>query len=157
MGELTEETKTLVTILRHVRVVQFLLIELSQELERRAAGHDISKLALDEFGGFVEVNRIARTHPYGSQEYKDSLKDNKTIELHFSRNRHHPEYHADGVDGMNLLDWVEMVVDWRAASLTYGNTDWNEVLEKQFERFKMTPEQVYLVRMIAVLLTRISP
>lgn len=148
-SELTEEVKTLVTILRHVRIVQEYLHRIAGVLTDRALTHDVSKLALDEYGGFVEVNRIARDYSYGSQEYKDSLKDNKVIELHFSRNSHHPEHHPNGVNDMNLFDWIEMVCDWRSASKTYNNTDWEEVLKLQFERFKMTPEQVYLVKLIA--------
>jgi hypothetical protein len=148
MAELTQETKTLITILHHQKLVSCLLRRVARELEERADKHDLSKFKDDEFGGFVEINCIAREHPYGSQEYRDSLKDNKTIDLHFSRNRHHPEYHANGVKDMNLIDLLEMVCDWASASMTYGNTKMEDVLEEQRKRFGLSDSQVELFRLI---------
>jgi len=149
MAELSEETETLITILRHVRVVQEYISRFAGVLSDRALTHDLSKLDLDEFDGFVEINRIARTFPYGSQEYKDSIGRNKTVSLHWSRNSHHPEYHPNGVNDMNLFDWIEMICDWKAASVTYGQASFDDSLKIQIARFKLSPEQIYLVKLIA--------
>ena len=148
MTELTEETKTLVTILNHQRQVSILLRQFARMLENRADLHDLSKLSLDEFGGYVEVNRVARQFPYGSPEYKASLKDNKVIELHFSRNRHHPEHHPGGVNEMSLIDFIEMVIDWIAASRTYGTTEWEKVIKTQQERFGLTECQLSVIGLL---------
>lgn len=146
---MNEETKTLATILRHQKQVSFLLRELAREFEKRADLHDMSKLGLDELEGFIEVNRIARQYPFGSTEYKDSLKDNKAIELHFSRNSHHPEYYKEGgVNAMNFMDFIEMVVDWVAANRTYGTTEWEDVIKVQKERFNLTNCQLALIGFI---------
>ena len=141
---LSDEVKALVTIQRHIVTVQKYLNRLSQELQRRALEHDLSKFSKGEFSGFVEVNRIAKEHPYPSP----SLKDNKTIALHFSRNRHHPEYHTNGIADMSLLDIVEMAIDWKAASETYGNNDLKAVLAKQQERFTMSDRHMWLIELI---------
>lgn len=151
---MSDELKTLVTMLNHRSNVAARLRWLARQLEERADLHDLSKFKPDEFEGFVQINRVAREHPYGSPEYKASLKDNQAVSLHYSRNSHHPEYHPDGVDGMNLLDFIEMVIDWKTASETYGQTSFDDSLAIQVDRFKLAPEQVYLAGMIAALLVR---
>jgi len=147
--QLSPEIAALVTIQRHITTVQKHLNKFVARLQQRSIEHDLSKLSKDEFAGFVEVNQIARLHPYGSQEYKDSLKGNQTIALHFSRNSHHPEYHPNSVNDMTILDWIELVTDWKAASETYGNTSFNDSLEIQRKRFKLTDAQMWLVKLIA--------
>jgi len=147
--ELSEESKTTTTIIRHITLVQKRLQHIAQVLERRGLAHDESKWRSDEFGGFVQINRIAREHKYGSPEYKESLKQVNAVELHYGRNSHHPEYYPGGIADMNLFDVIEMVCDWAAAAETYGQSTLEESLPIQFERFKMTPEQIYLVKLIA--------
>ena len=145
---LTEETRTLITTIKHQKIVSFLLRELARQLEQRADMHDVSKWSIDEFAGFVEINRIARTHPYGSQEYKNSIKNNPAVKWHFSRNRHHPEFHPDGVNMMSFVDIVEMTCDWVGASATYGTTDIEKVIETQKERFGLSDSQLYLIELL---------
>jgi hypothetical protein len=146
---MNEETQTLATIIRHQKKVSFLLRELAREFERRADLHDESKLELDELEGFIEVNRIARTYPFGSPEYNASLKNNKAIELHFSRNSHHPENHPDSIEGMDFADFVEMTVDWIAANKTYGTTSWGDAMTEQQRRFAILPWRMALIETIA--------
>lgn len=149
MTEPTEETKVLLTLLRHYRHLAVLLRDMSRDLERRADLHDLSVLEIDEFAGRVEIQHIARTYPYDSPEYRASLKDNNSLQLHYSQNSHHPEHHPNGVNDMDLLDFIEMVCDWKAASLTYRNTSFEDGLKGQIERFKLQPEHLYLIRLIA--------
>ena len=120
----------------------------------RAAKHDLSKFEEDEFGGFVKINQVAREHPYGSEEYKNSLrganKESGCIALHNARNDHHPEHYADPKD-MGFLQIIEMVVDWYSASKTYGqsNSFKNslEIQRKRFDRF--SEEQWWLIEQVA--------
>ena len=147
MTDLNEETKTLLTILRHQTLVRRYLLELAHRLEQRALIHDLSKLQLDEFTGFVEIQRVAREHRLDSPEYKASIQSD-VVNLHLSRNSHHPEFHHGGIKDMPLLDLIEMVIDWRAASETYGRTTMAESLPMQKERFKMTDEQYRLIQLI---------
>jgi Family of unknown function (DUF5662) len=38
------------------------------------------------------------------------------LDHHYLQNTHHPEHYQNGIDGMSLLDLVEMLIDWKAAS-----------------------------------------
>ena len=135
---MTDEMKALLTIIRHREIVADFLHNFADYFRARAREHDQSKLMPGEFDGFVRINQTAREHPYGSDEYKESLASEKgpegCITLHNLRNPHHPEHHRSPKD-MGLLDLIEMVIDWRAASLTYGQTSFREGLEIQRERF----------------------
>lgn len=145
---MNEETKTLATIIRHQKQVSFMLRELARELERRADLHDMSKLQLDELEGFIEVNRIAREFPFGSPEYNASLKDNKAIELHFSRNPHHPEYYPEQLEDMSFVDFIEMICDWIAANKTYSTTTWEGAVLEQQRRFHIMPWRLAVIEQI---------
>ena len=146
---MNEETKTLAITLGHQKTVSFLLRELAREFERRADLHDTSKFQLDELEGFIEINQVLRDYEFGSPEYKSSLKENKAVALHLSRNSHHPEYHAGGVGAMDLIDFVEMVIDWVAANQTYGDTPWEKAIERQKDRFGLTDCQLAVIGLIS--------
>lgn len=146
---MSEEAKTSRTICQHVTLVQDNLHRVIDKLVKRARVHDLSKLNDDEFSGFVQINKVAREHPYGSDEYKASLKEVDAVELHYSRNDHHPEFFDGGVNDMNLLQLIEMVCDWKAASETYGQTSFSESLRIQKDRFKIDDKQFYIIQLIA--------
>ena len=131
------------------------------ELEKRAEEHDDSKLMPDEFAGFTRINSAAREYPYGSEPYIDGLRREKpTIDLHYSRNSHHPEHHGSvlesrvcigaevAAEDMNFFDIIEMVCDWYAAFIAYGSQGtWKENVAYQKERFRdwLKDEQWWLV------------
>lgn len=146
---MTEEIKTLISQLRHTGMVAAYMRRLAFALLQAAQEHDLSKLTLDEFPGFVEINQTAREHEFGSPGYNASLKAcGDVIGLHYARNRHHPEHHARGVDDMNLVDFVEMVADWQAASEVYGKTTFEDGLKVLRTRFGLTGQHLFLVWMI---------
>lgn len=146
---MSDEVATLRTIVAHRAFVSSYLNRFADAMNVRALEHDLSKLLVEEFDGFVSINKIAREHPYGSEEYRAALKDNAVIDLHFFRNRHHPEFHDAQVAGMGLLDIIEMVCDWKAAGEVYGMTSFRDALQIQVERFGLTERQVWLINMIA--------
>jgi hypothetical protein len=146
---LSEEAKTLAVMKNHITLIQCHLFTIIRELQRRAIGHDLSKFQEDEFSGFVQINKIAREYPYGSDEYKASLKEVDAVELHYSRNDHHPEYFSDGISDMNLFQLIEMVADWKAASEAYGQTSFGESLRKQRKRFNINEKQFHVIQLIA--------
>lgn len=118
-------------------------------LESRANEHDLSKLADDEFAGYCRINAGVRDGAvFGSPEYRELMgRERPTIDLHFTRNRHHPErprliaeidvepddYRyatALAAEAMTFVDVIEMVVDWWAARKGYGDTrTWAESFE----------------------------
>lgn len=57
------------------------------------------------------------------------------LQHHYAVNRHHPEHHADGIHGMNLIDLVEMLADWKAATLRHADGDLARSIEQNRERF----------------------
>lgn len=149
--------KTILKITRHRDFVRKNFHRLISKLEERSIIHDVSKFQEDEFDGFVEADEMQLYKEYGSSDYHKKLKENKGIALHLKRNTHHPEYYEDdaegvtglnGIDKMSFLDIVEMVIDWKSASETYGS-DFMASIDYSFERFKCSEQQKWLIKMIA--------
>lgn len=162
---------------RHRDYVRLALLFVIQSLERRALEHDASKMLDDEFSGFARINAIARVNKFGSPEYAESMQQERaTIDLHFSRNSHHPErprllgeaaeterglpddatyWQARDGAAMTFLDVVEMVCDWWGARKGYGDTrSWQESVELNFKSKGkyLSSEQLWLAREVAVFL-----
>jgi hypothetical protein len=145
----TDAIHLLRTVAQHRDLVRAGLERVASELQRRGLVHDLSKLSTDEFEGFTRINRAAREHPYGSEEYRSGLRQEKpTVDLHYSRNSHHPEFHGHPLEPrvtlgvemvaerMGFLDLIEMVCDWRGAYLGYGSQGtWEENIERQHQRY----------------------
>lgn len=103
--------------LAHIGKVAENLRQVRENLLRRAEEHDQSKLVSPEVEAFNVATPKLQHLEYGSAEYKQSLKDlGPALEHHFAHNSHHPEAHQDGIRGMSLLDVIEMLCDWKAAS-----------------------------------------
>lgn len=103
--------------LDHIGKVQARLQEVVSALRRRGYAHDASKLEEPEKSGFDVLTFKLATLVYGSDEYRAALAEGKpTVEHHYAHNSHHPEFWPDGIAGMSLLDLVEMLCDWKAAS-----------------------------------------
>lgn len=153
--------------LLHCRYVRRGLRNVERELNERAERHDDSKLFADEFSGFSRINKAARENPYLSKEYKAGLaQEQPTIDLHYSRNSHHPEHHGHQLEShacqglsvagnMGWLDLIEMVCDWRGAYLGYGSKGtWEENMVRQRERYKdwFDQQQWWLIDQVAAFL-----
>jgi len=101
----------------HVRKVGNLMLDVVQQLQRRAMEHDDSKFGLLEYDIFAESTPKLKSLTYGSDEYKKALEGlGVALEHHYAHNRHHPEFHENGIKDMNLLDLIEMLADWKAAT-----------------------------------------
>jgi len=113
------------------------------DIMERADRHDESKLHAPEKERFDYVgthNPLGKCK-YGSDEYKKSLEYlGPALKHHYEVNDHHPEHFEDGVDGMNLMQIVELFCDWDAAS--HRNKDGNiyQSLEKNKERFTLSDD-----------------
>lgn len=107
--------------LDHIGKVQARMTEATANLMRRSGVHDASKLQEPERSGYMQMAARLKSAAYGSDEYKASLADAKpTIDHHYAHNSHHPEHHPNGISGMSLLDVLEMLCDWKAASERHG-------------------------------------
>lgn len=110
--------------LKHIRMVQGFLAEISYEIGKRAGSHDKSKLEPPEKEYFDKFTPLLSGVTYGSDEYRNMLKEMKpAIEHHQANNRHHPEHFDNGINGMNLIDIIEMFCDFKAASLRHDDGD----------------------------------
>lgn len=132
----TEDTKA------HIHRVQTLMLLVIMLLEGRAREHDAAKLEDPEKAIFDRVTPRLRESAYLSDEYKGYLKSMKVaLDHHYSTYRHHPEHFENGIHGMNLLDLIEMVVDWKAAGERHddgGNL--RRSIELNQERFGYSDE-----------------
>jgi len=64
------------------------------------------------------------------------------ITHHNQKNRHHPEFHGDGISGMNLIDLIEMMCDWKAAGMRHADGNLFKSLLVNKERFGIS-DQLY--------------
>ena len=107
-------------------------------LRQRGRVHDDSKLHDPEKSVFDEVTTRLKGMTYGSQEYKDSLKEmGPALEHHYANNDHHPEWSSDGIVAMSLLSILEMLMDWKAAGERHDNGCILKSIEHNRERFGM--------------------
>lgn len=153
---------------RHIGFVRLAITMVAQELERRALVHDLSKMLDDEFAGFSRINAAARVNKFGSPEYAEGMKrERPTIDLHFSRNSHHPERPTllavagtpllaaemgVGENEMTFLDVIEMVCDWWGARKGYDDPrSWKDSVELNLSQKGkyLSPEQTWLARQVA--------
>lgn len=144
------EDSTLAT-LQHSRRVDELMLELMRELGLRLTKHDASKLSPEEKDVFDEFSPRLRDSTYGSEEYSSNLEAMKpALAHHYATNRHHPEHFENGVDGMTLVDLVEMLSDWKAATERHTDGDLEKSLKIQRDRFCLSDQLVSILRNTAV-------
>ena len=132
---------------KHQARVAFLLGAVSRELAKRAVSHDVSKLGPEEAPGFEAVTHKLKGLTYDSPEYHASLKElGPALTHHYAHNPHHPEHHKDGIRDMNLIDIVEMICDWIAASERHSDGCPFKSLVKNGERFGLSIEMFDIFR-----------
>jgi len=140
------EKKVRRELLEHVLNIQRFLGIIIAELEKRGEEHDVSKTLPPEFEYFLENIPALNCAAYGTEEYRQILKGMRpAIEHHNKSNRHHPEYFDNGVNGMNLVDLIEMVCDWKAASLRGSGGDINKSVMLCSERFGISPQLTQII------------
>ena len=126
---------------KHVRKVQNNINLFVKDLIHRGENHDNSKFEEPELSIFAENTSKLGTVQYGSQEYKNLLVEVKpAIDHHYSKNRHHPEHWPHGLEDMTLVDLLEMLADWKAA--TERNKDGNirKSIEINSAKYNMSPQ-----------------
>lgn len=139
---MTEYDSTFDT-LEHIRNVQRKVLMVIGHLMERAFNHDRSKLESPEKEVYDKVGPLLRKTEYGSPEYKEILKEMQTgIDHHYQNNPHHPEYYVDGINGMNLIDLMELICDWKAAGERHKDkpVDIVKSIEINAERFGMSEQ-----------------
>jgi hypothetical protein len=74
------------------------------------------------------------------------------LDHHYANNSHHPEHYKNGIDDMSLLDLVEMICDWKAASERHNNGNIRKSIEVNGKRFEMSPQLIRIFENTADLL-----
>lgn len=129
----------------HSQRVGELMIEVVKEALDRSTCHDRSKTLPPEVEVFDEYTPKLKTCTYGSDEYKSHLAAmGEGLAHHYAHNRHHPEHFENGVAGMTLVDLIEMLADWRAATERHDDGSLARSLMIQRERFGLS-EQLFWV------------
>ena len=131
----------------HIRKVSIYVDKIRLMLEDRALDHDMSKLKDPEIDIFSEYGPKLENTTYGSDEYKEFLKNMKpALDHHYKNNRHHPEFHENGIDDMNLIDIIEMLADWIASGKRHKDGDPMKSIEINKDRFKISPQLVSILK-----------
>lgn len=131
----------------HIMKVRSFLNKAVIELSERSIHHDESKLLDPELEIFCRFIPLLKKTKYNSDEYKEYSKGmGVALENHYRENRHHPEHFPNGWRGMNLIDLLEMVCDWRAASERYVDGDFYASLTKSEKHFKMPKYLIQILR-----------
>jgi hypothetical protein len=122
--------------IEHIRNVQNTIVGMINKIAERALLHDLSKIQPGELEYFDIYTPKLKGCTYGSDEYKQFLKELKpALDHHYAANRHHPEHFENGIRGMNLVDLVEMFCDWYAASKRHNDGDIMKSIAINQERF----------------------
>lgn len=141
-----EQKATNYDTFRHIERVRNLLNHVISLLLERGERHDQSKLESPEVEFFTKQTSKLAESTYGSPEYEGFRKDMKTaLDHHYARNRHHPEHFKEGVNEMNLVDLLEMLVDWKAASERHYDGNILKSIEINANRFGLSPQLVKIL------------
>lgn len=125
----------------HINNVRNKILLVINNLIYRSLDHDSSKLHTPEKEVFDKFTPLLRNTEYGSDKYKELLKSmDEGVRHHWMHNDHHPEFHAAGIDGMNLISILEMLCDWKAASERHITGDIRKSIEINAERFQISPQ-----------------
>lgn len=147
-----EEQATNFQTMKHIRLVGRLLHQCVNDLLDRADAHDQSKLEHPEVELFTKYTDKLAAVTYGSPEYEELRKAmGPALAHHYANNQHHPEYHKNGIDDMTLLDVLEMFCDWKASSLRHYDGNIRKSIEKNGNRFGMSPQLVRILENTAKL------
>ena len=136
-----DKFETMVQTYEHKQNVSKFISFILHDLIIRSIYHDDSKLESPEVEIFTEYTPKLANSTYGSDEYKQFLKEMKpALDHHYANNSHHPEHSDNGIEDMDLVDLIEMVCDWKAATLRHNDGDIYKSIELNQKRFGYSDE-----------------
>lgn len=126
---------------KHIQLVGKYINMFAIDLINRSQIHDQTKLQSPEVEIFgMHTEELAKIE-YGTQEYADLLEKVKpAIDHHYANNRHHAEHHKNGINDMNLVDLLEMLCDWKAATERNKNGNIRKSLEINAKRYNISSQ-----------------
>jgi hypothetical protein len=125
--------------LQHIDRVRQLCDRFVMAILERSEEHDRTKLEEPEATAFAKADGL-RQMTYGDPDYIEQCKKvlGEALDHHYAFGRHHPQHHEAGIADMNLVDLVEMFLDWRAATERHDDGDIFRSIEFNKKRFYMT-------------------
>jgi len=130
----------------HQRRVGTLLNKIASNLNNRAIYHDASKWQDAELVPLLFIADQYNRVEYNSPAYHSLRKlIAPAIEHHEKGNRHHLGHFNNDISKMNLLDIIEMLADWKAASEKNGGDVYN-ALERTAEQYKWPKELISILQ-----------
>jgi hypothetical protein len=141
-----DEQRTLYLIVKHKESIAIWLAKFCAELAYRNATHDNSKYSEEEFGIQAACVDDFEKYEFNSPEelkLREKLLPGTTI--HRKRNRHHPEHFENGIDGMNLIDLLEMIGDWKSASERVKGDSLRKSVPILKEKYNISPQLLKII------------
>ncbi|MET0601372.1 MAG: DUF5662 family protein [Baekduia sp.] len=130
----------------HIDEVRRRLRQITIDLERRADDHDKSKLTSPEVEIFDEFTPKLKATTYDSPEYREFLVGmGEGLQHHYAVNDHHPEHFLNGIGDMDLLQVIEMLCDWKAATMRHDDGDLFNSIQANAGRFGYGDEMRHLL------------
>lgn len=106
--------KRLKKVKDHKKDVMNLINLIIIELHNRKNVHDDSSLDPSEVEVLAYYSDFIKEDSYINEETLTYMKEIKNVlNIHFQKNRHHPEHFKNGIKDMNLIDIIEMLCDWK--------------------------------------------
>ena len=124
--------------LNHINDVRELLSGFSKDLESRGKWHDYSKFSNEEQKVFSDVLDGKQSAKYGTPEYEETKRKlAPALEHHYKENRHHPEHFPKGIADMTLVDVLEMLCDWKAATKRHKDDNIEASIEINSKKYNI--------------------
>jgi hypothetical protein len=122
-----------------------IMARVMSELKERTNKHDESKRESPELECYNKYIPKLQEVEYNSDEYKELKQEmlDNGLQHHFDNNRHHIEHFEDGILGMDLIDLIECLVDWVAASMR-SSSPFEKGLEANKDSFNI-PDPIYKI------------
>ena len=132
------EERQIIHVFGHKNMVNYYLSLITCDMLKRGSIHDDSKLYGKEKEQFINVSDPKYTSlKYGTKEYNEAITNNVKLaqRTHYESNDHHPEHHENGIDDMDLVQILEMLVDWKVGGLAMDAGDIFKSIEINKNRF----------------------
>lgn len=138
---------------KHQAEVKAQIKKLTSLMADRGETHDNSKLVAPEIEVFAEHTPMLHALEYRSPAYEQSLANIQVaLKHHYAVNRHHPEHYKDGLAGMNLVDLIELIADWKASSLRQDDGNLLISIQKNQEKYGYSDDLASVLYNTATLL-----
>lgn len=138
-------------VYEHINRVAYFITLIIDGLMDRRWDHDKSKLVSPEKEMFDEYTPKLKSLVYGSQEYSNALSGiGPALQHHYRNNRHHPEHFENGIDGMTLVDLIEMFCDWVAASEKSSRGNIFDSIQINKDRFNISDQLINIFNNSAI-------